>query len=317
MERHAPIGSTRNAIDFSEVSNAWVNDVEILNADYGVNIRRPYFVTVRDVVLDTTGDRGNIAGHHGLNNGHGRDNLFIGFDIRTTFQHDLTNEWYGTGVVFTRGRGDDLRMDHHRAAPYATLWTEIDCGAGDSPFVSGGRSDRGPHTAAYDTLWNVRAAQAMSLPSDDFGPRMNFVGFQTDATELTSPYDWWLETIEPDALEPPNLWEAMVERRLGSDDPDTDTGTGTGGDDDSSGSLDDTAGEEGPMDSGTTVVGADQGDGGGSEASSGDTPGADSESDEGCSCHVERNDPRVFGLLGIVLMMAGSRRRRPRADRSA
>jgi hypothetical protein len=69
-------------------------------------------------------DRGSVTGHHGLNNGNGGDNLFIGFDIRTTMQHDLTSEWYATGVVFTRGRGDNLRMDHHCAAPYTTLWTE-------------------------------------------------------------------------------------------------------------------------------------------------------------------------------------------------
>jgi hypothetical protein len=137
-----------NAIDFSGVANSWVRNVHVLNADYGVNVRRSFFVTIEDVVLDTTGDRGDIVGHHGLNNGHGGDNLFIGFDIRATFQHDLTNEWYATGVVFTKGRGDNLRMDHHCAAPYATLWTELDAGLGTTPFVSGGRADRCPHTAS-------------------------------------------------------------------------------------------------------------------------------------------------------------------------
>lgn len=59
----------------------------------------------------------------------------------------------------------------------------------------------------------------MDLPVDDYGPRMNFVGFQTAATEVTSPYDWWMENIEPDQLEPPNIWEAMRERRLGPFSP--------------------------------------------------------------------------------------------------
>ncbi|MBW2522796.1 MAG: hypothetical protein JRI23_01410, partial [Deltaproteobacteria bacterium] len=205
-----------NAIDFFRAVNSWVRDVEILNGDYGVNVRNSFFVTVQDVILDTTGDRGSIVGHHGLNNGHGGDNLFVDFDIRTTFQHDLTNEWYATGIVFSRGRGDNLRMDHHCAAPYQTLWTELDTGLGTTPFVSGGRSDRCPHTASYDTLWNIRAAADMDLPADDYGPRMNFVGFQTAATTASSPYDWWFEDIEPGALQPANLWEAMCERRFPS-----------------------------------------------------------------------------------------------------
>ncbi len=204
-----------NAIDFRRVANSWVRDVEVLNSDYGVNIRDCFFVTVQDVVLATTGDRGSIVGHHGINNGEGSDNLFIGFDIRATFQHDVANEWYATGVVFTKGRGDNLRMDHHCAAPYSTLWTEIDAGEGTTPWTSGGSGDRCPHTAAYDTIWNVRADRNMVLPGNNYGPRMNFVGFQTAATEATSPYDWWLETIAPDDLEPSNIWEAMRARRLG------------------------------------------------------------------------------------------------------
>lgn len=127
-----------NAIDFSGVANSWVRNVEILNSDYGVNIRNSFFVTVQDVVLAMTGSRGSITGHHGLNNGHGGDNLFIGFDIQAIYQHDVTNEWYATGIVFTRGRGDNLRMDHHCAAPYATLWAELDTGAGTTPWTSRG-----------------------------------------------------------------------------------------------------------------------------------------------------------------------------------
>jgi len=300
-----------NAIDFREVAHSWVRDVEILNADYGVNVRDSYFVTVADVVLDTTGDRGNLVGHHGLNNGHGSDNLFIGFDIRATFVHDLTNEWYATGVVFTKGRGDNLRMDHHRAAPYATLWTELDCGAGTAPFVSGGSSNRGPHSAAYDMQWNVRAAAAMELPSDDFGPRLSFVGFQTDATEARSRFDWWLETTDPDEIEPANIWEAMVERRLGPDDP----GGGSTGGEDEGGSdaddqgLDETDGDNesgdngGPSDAddeGLTSTTATAGTGTGSGASANGT-------EDGCSCTTDRG-PTSSGWA-LLLLLAVRRRR--------
>lgn len=88
----------------------------------------------------------------------------------------------------------------------------------------GGVENRGPHTAAYDTLWNATARQGMALPEDDFGPRMNFVGFRTAATEPTSPYDGWLEPVVPAELEPANPRAVMVDRRLGEDEP-----GGTGG----------------------------------------------------------------------------------------
>lgn len=297
-----------NAIDISEAMHGWVRDVEIVNADYGVNIRRSEFMTITGVVLRTSDSRGDLSGHHGLNNGFGNDNLFIDFDIQTRFVHDLTNEWYASGVVFTRGRGDDLRMDHHRAAPYSTLWTELDCGEGQSPFVSGGRSDRGPHSAAYDTLWNVTAAAPMQFPDDDFGPRMNYVGFRTDATEVTSPHEWWFEAIDPGTLEPANLWEAMVERRLGERDP---GGTGTsGGADDTT----DSAGESGPAETSTGSTAGSGGttSGGGSAASqgagdsastSGDTdalPQGDSDDDAGCGCRTQGHSEWTwFALLGI------------------
>ncbi len=304
-----------NAIDLVEVAHAWVRDVEVLDADYGINVRGSFFVTVADVTLDTTGDRGPLAGHHGLNNGHGGDNLFIGFDISTTFVHDLTNEWYATGVVFTKGRGDDLRMDHHRAAPYTTLWTELDCGAGTSPFVSGGASNRGPHTAAYDTLWNLRAAAAMELPPDDFGPRMNFVGFQTDAKVATSPYDWWFEAIGPDEIEPPNLWEAMRQRRLGPDDPSGTSGSDSSGADSGSGDATDAAGSAGD---GSTAGDDDADEGTGAAPGSvgsgatGSSAGLDDAEDAaGCGCaHGGRGGARFAALVPFA------RRRRETTPRA-
>lgn len=272
-----------NAVNLRRVAHSWVRDVTILNADYGVSLSDAFFSTVQDVTLATTGDRGELAGHHGLNNGHGADNLFIGFDIQTTFVHDLTNEWYASGVVFTKGRGVDLRMDHHRGAPYATLWTELDCGAGTSPFVSGGRGDRGPHTASYDTLWNVTADVDMGKPDFGFGPRMNFVGFRTAETHTTFPYDWWIELIAPEDLEPANLWEAMVERRLG-------TGEEVGDD------------PEGLPESDSDDAAAGDGD-----------PATPEAEDVGCGCRVTPPGGAGFGPLVLVW---GWRRRRRAGGRS-
>jgi len=204
-----------NGIYLSGVANSWVRDVEIINADYGVNLGNDFFCTVAGVVLDTDFDRGSLVGHHGLNNSHGGDNLFTRFDIKKTFVHDLTVEWYATGVVFASGKGVDLCLDHHRAAPYGPLFTDIDLGKGSRPFASGGSSNRGPHTAAYSTLWNVRALQGFALPSVDFGPRMNFIGDDLKATSLPSDHkEWLLESIPSSKIMPPDIHQAMLAKRL-------------------------------------------------------------------------------------------------------
>jgi MYXO-CTERM domain-containing protein len=286
-----------NAIHFNNVQDSWVDDVRIVNTDYGVNITNCHFVTVQGVVIQTTNQRN---GHHALNNGHGGDNLFIGFDLQVAFVHDITNEWYATGIVVTQGRGDDLAMDHHRAAPYTTLWTEIDAGAGTRPFQSGGSTNRGPHTAAYDTLWNVSADADMDLPADDFGPRMNFVGFRTAATSVSSPYDWWLEAMAPAAVDPPNLWLAMRDKRLGP--------SGTGGTGGAAGSG---AGGSGA----TAGSGNASGSAGSGNAGSGGSPADDGSGnvDGGCGCRTPARSSDGSALLFVIALGALARRRSNRS----
>ena len=114
-------------------------------------------------------------------------------------------------------------MDHHRSAPYGTLWVDLDLGEGTRPWFNGGCSTCGPQSAAYDTIWNVRANVDMPLPGGSYGPRMNYVGFQTTATEASSAYDWWFEDITPAEIFPQNIWLAMRNKRVGV--PHTDGGT--------------------------------------------------------------------------------------------
>lgn len=286
-----------NGIHFNHAWNSWVRDVRIVNADYGVSFTGCFFSTAQGVVLATAESRGSDNGHHGLNNGHGGDNLFIDFDVQTGFIHDLTNEWYAHGVVFTRGRGSDLSMDHHRAAPYSTLWTEIHTGAGTQPFRSGGSADRGPHTAAYDTLWNVVADAPMGFPPGDYGPRMNYVGFGTDEDPPSSAVEWHVEDIPPAELEPPNLWEAMRARRLGPGPGEEDAGTAL-------------------PDAGATDAGATA-DAGGSDAGEAAFDAGDPALDDdrmvtggGCGCGAGRGSPPAEALVPLAVVTLLLRRRR-------
>lgn len=201
-----------NAIQLKGVQNSWVRRVEILDADYGITLNESQFCTVSDVTLDTDFDRGPLVGHHALNASGSSDLLFTRFDIRKTFVHDLSVDNYAFGTVWSRGRGLDLCMDHHGRAPYGTLWTALDLGAGTRAFESGGAKQRMPHSGAYTTYWNVRASRSIELPPSDFGPFLNFVGVGSVPASAPPP-DWFVEPIAPAELCAPDLHAAMVARR--------------------------------------------------------------------------------------------------------
>lgn len=201
-----------NAIQVSGAHHAWVRDVEILNADYGVSLGGCFFSTVTDVILDTDFDRGALVGHHGLNSSGGTDLLFTRFDVRKTFVHDLTVDGYAFGTVWSRGKGVDLNMDHHGRAPYGTLWTALDMGAGNRPFASGGSAGRMPHSGAHSTYWNLKAKKDIPSPPSDFGPLLSFVAVAGQKTTLPSN-DWSIEAIPAAKLCQEDLHEAMLAAR--------------------------------------------------------------------------------------------------------
>ena len=209
-----------NGLFMQNVAQCWVNNVEIRNSDFGLDLNSTNFCTVRDVTLTTSADRGTSAaargmsGHHGIDVSHGTENLVTGFDVRTKLVHDISVEWYALHTVFSNGRGVDLNMDHHREANYSSLFSRIDCGACSRPFDSGGSRDRGAHAGAYSTYWNIRAAGALKLPPPDFGPLLNFIGVGRVERGPDSPSRWLVEPFTPAGLCPAELQEAMRAGRL-------------------------------------------------------------------------------------------------------
>jgi hypothetical protein len=211
-----------NGLFFQEVSECWVNDVEIQNSDFGIDLNSTNFCTVSNVSLTTSAARGIGAesqganGHHGIDVSHGTENLVTKFAVQTRFVHDISVEWYALHTVFSNGRGLDLNMDHHREANYSSLFSQLDCGAGTRPFDSGGSSNRGAHAGAYSTYWNISASRPLQLPPPDFGPLLNFVGLGRNVRDQTSPYQWLVEQIESTSLCPLELQEAMRAKRVNS-----------------------------------------------------------------------------------------------------
>jgi len=211
-----------NGIFFQDVAQCWVNDVEVQNADFGIDLNSTNFCTVSNVTLTTSASRAvssearGTNGHHGIDVSHGTENLVTNFDVQTKFVHDISVEWYALHTVFANGRGIDLNMDHHREANYSSLFSNLDCGAGTRPFNSGGSGNRGAHSGAYSTYWNIQARAAMLLPPADFGPLLNFIGVQLLETnhDPASPYQWLIEPRGPGGICPVELQEAMRARRL-------------------------------------------------------------------------------------------------------
>jgi len=210
-----------NAVALTGTAHCWVRNVHIHNADSGVfvsgcfnTIDGIFFTSERAPEPEQPAIAGRKAqGHHAVILGN--DNLCTNFDFQSKFIHDLCVSG-SAGNVYANGRGLNLSFDHHRNVPYENLYTNIDVGAGTEIWRSGGGEALGAHCAARGTFWNIRASRPFALPGDDWGPwSMNFVGLTTGADSATAPDSRWIETIAPEDLQPANLYEAQLKRRLG------------------------------------------------------------------------------------------------------
>jgi len=212
-----------NAIKLANCAHCWVRNVRLHNAEGGI-FASGMHCTIADVVLaadkvSATKERYHAAagcvGHHGLSL-YGSDNLVTRFDFQVNYVHDLSVEGVrAAGNVFTQGRGLDLCFDHHRRAPHANLFTDIDCGAGNRIWRCGGGADLGRNGGAHGTFWNLRSAKPLAPPPAGWGaPSMNMVGLASALPTSTPPEGWWWEAIEPAKLVPQDLHAAQLKRRL-------------------------------------------------------------------------------------------------------
>ena len=68
------------------------------------------------------------------------------FNIATRWIHDITVASGASVNVFSAGRGLDVNLDHHRAAPFTNLVTDLNLGYGTRPFSSGGDAGQAAHS---------------------------------------------------------------------------------------------------------------------------------------------------------------------------
>lgn len=204
-----------NPIALSGVAHCWVRNIRIHHAESGPFVHG-YFNTIDRIVFESgrPPDNQQCTGHHGISLSGG-DNLVTNFDFRTRFIHDITVSGFTTGNVVMNGCGIDLSLDHHRKGPYANLFTHLDAGEGNRFWKCGGGADLGKHCGTRGTFWCVRSKNPITYPRDNFGPEtMNLVGLQTNQPSVTENEGKWFEAISPETMEPKNLYNAQLNRRL-------------------------------------------------------------------------------------------------------
>lgn len=213
-------------------AHCWLRDLRIWNADSGPYVRGT-FCTLYGIRVGADPQRKSAqghTGHHGITF-YGLDCLCANFTIETQFIHDLTVQ-SAMGCVFCSGRAENLCMDHHRWAPYENLFTDIDAGEGTRLFMSGGGGERGNHTAAGETFWNIRTHQPAANPKSLGNDAINIVGMNLRDPPAKLLAGMWYEPIPPGKVQPANLHAAMLAARIAAKRPRLAVLTDIGGDPD-------------------------------------------------------------------------------------
>src|SRR3990167_3198136 len=218
-----------NGISFKNCHDCWVRNVEILNADNGLFFEgTSTHLTAINIILkatrgtsygwSATGFAGNRTGHHGIELQRCADSLVDGFDIQTTFLHDVgtENAW---GNVYRRGKGIDLNFDHHRSilSSHHNLWEDIEVGMGNRVFASAGPTTDPTkmHSKEGNVFWNIRRngqplnTMAGYVAGPLWSPKLYLVGW--DGTQsLGEPYLEQVVSLEPSSLYAEQRGEAPV-----------------------------------------------------------------------------------------------------------
>lgn len=195
----------RNALLLEGLTNTWMRDLRFVNAEFGMYVSNARGCTFSDIKFESSNPsdgydgewRFGHQGHYGIAVWRGSFNLIQNVYVGARFVHDVSVTDMAVATVFSGVKGQDLVMDGHRGAPYATLFEDVDVGAGSRPLRSYGNSYYGPHFGAHTTLYNVRAPKSRPVhvwsQQDNLGVRFNWVGVDV-AGNLSparfKPQDW-------------------------------------------------------------------------------------------------------------------------------
>lgn len=143
-----------NGLAMSLAVHCWVKDFKVKNGDSGLFLSSCAYVTAKGVTL-----RGRRM-HHPISLTWTSHCLVEDWRIEAPHRHGTTLSWGAHGNVFSKGWGQNLAMDCHRALPFQNLHTEIVSIQGSekrvNPLRSGGSAPRGPHSGGGNVYWNLK-----------------------------------------------------------------------------------------------------------------------------------------------------------------
>lgn len=235
-------------LQLSQVINCWVKNVELVDLEYGISIRRKScFNTIsgvvirdekRNIPLPPVEPKSNFiwrmkqkagGGHHPLEVFQGYYNLFEDFEFKEIHWHELTVEGVAAFNVFRNGKGVAIAFDNHRNFPYANLWTNIDIGRPERMWWNSGSNqigvagrERGPHCGFRNTYWNITYKNV--VPDIEIEPAetdgfsyLNYIGVE-GARKQSSPVDKVNSQLVEvsgvgERIAQPDLFLAQLERR--------------------------------------------------------------------------------------------------------
>lgn len=190
------------------VTNCWVRNVRVRNADHGITLRGANNVSLINLFHDAYTLR---AGSSGASHGHAAIRLVdisrvLVHNVRVEGQyiHDIMLNGGSSDCVFSRISGDDLKLDHHSLGGERSLFTEIDHGKGTRAFS----------WSQWETYWGLKAEIPQTY-DDVRGNREEMrnvvIGMHTNDPSKSGD-DFWHETLDPDQLEPVNLYIAQMKK---------------------------------------------------------------------------------------------------------
>jgi len=200
-------------------ANAFISNVATLNADNSVIVAHSSHVSVDGVTIGVSKPRGlslPFDGHIGLGAYDSSDVEFANFIIRGQWTHDVTVRGTMMAVIHN-GQGDNMNLDSHRSAPYATLYSNLHLGQGRRPYSTGGYESRGFPAARYTTYYNLRSnsKNPIRLPAATmagkctWGADINAVGYWNDG----SCPGYHIESYKYGTLQPLDLYGSMIDRK--------------------------------------------------------------------------------------------------------
>lgn len=198
-----------NAIQFENVANSWIRNIDIIDADSGVFVIGSRFCQVENINFKSKKRQG-ITGHHAFWAAKkSQECLFQNFDISTSYLHDLTIDAFSHGNVMKNGKGLSINFDHHRNGAYENLFSNIDVGEPSRLFKSGGSKDKGPYAGVRETFWNI-TWQGNEIANVIDWPQINYIG-KTSSPITKTPL--WVEPVTS-LLLPADLHQAQKDIRM-------------------------------------------------------------------------------------------------------